>query len=225
MPIRLNLLAEIQGAEELRRRDPVKRFIWVGALLVSGVLVWASSLQLKAMLARGEVSQLEAEMARRTNDFQQVMNHQRRSAEITDKLARLRQLATNRFLHGTLLNALQQTVLPDVQLMRIKVEQKCVFTEEGKGKTNSATGRVTPGKPATAAEKILVTLDGRDSSPNPGDQAIKYKDAINANPYFLTILGKTNEAKLTNLSPPQTVPDSRPFVSFTLECRYPERVR
>jgi len=42
MPIRLNLLAEAQAAEEARRRDPVKRAIWIGALLVSVVLVWSS---------------------------------------------------------------------------------------------------------------------------------------------------------------------------------------
>ena len=32
MPIRINLLAEAKAAEELRRHDPVKRVIFVGAL-------------------------------------------------------------------------------------------------------------------------------------------------------------------------------------------------
>jgi len=51
MPIRLNLLAEAQAIEEMRRHNPVKRAIWVGALLVCLMLVWSSSLQLKAMMA------------------------------------------------------------------------------------------------------------------------------------------------------------------------------
>ena len=35
MPIRLNLLAEAQAAEEARRRDPVKRAIWLAALIIA----------------------------------------------------------------------------------------------------------------------------------------------------------------------------------------------
>jgi len=38
MPIRINLLAESQALEEMRRRDPVKRAIWVGVLVVSLLL-------------------------------------------------------------------------------------------------------------------------------------------------------------------------------------------
>ena len=50
MPIRINLLAEAKAAEELRRHDPVKRVIFVGALAVALTLVWSSSLQLQTML-------------------------------------------------------------------------------------------------------------------------------------------------------------------------------
>ena len=39
----------------MRRRDPVKRTAWVGAVLAALVLVWSSSLQMKSMLAKGEV--------------------------------------------------------------------------------------------------------------------------------------------------------------------------
>ncbi len=35
MPIRLNLLAEAQAAEEMRRRDPVKRALWLAGLIIA----------------------------------------------------------------------------------------------------------------------------------------------------------------------------------------------
>ncbi|MGC3957234.1 MAG: hypothetical protein QM813_04480 [Verrucomicrobiota bacterium] len=57
MPIRLNLLAEAQAAEELRRNDPVKRALWVSVLLIALVLVWASSLQLKLIVAKRNSAQ------------------------------------------------------------------------------------------------------------------------------------------------------------------------
>jgi hypothetical protein len=83
-----------------------------------------------------------------------------------------------------------------------------------------------PGKLPTSTEKALLTLEGSDSSANPGDQLNKYKDALAANAYFNQVLIKTNGIKLKNLAPPQISPltDKRSAV-FTLECRYPEKTR
>ena len=58
MPIRINLLAESQALEDMRRRDPVKRAIWVGVFLGLVILAWSSSLQLKAMVAKGKLNQI-----------------------------------------------------------------------------------------------------------------------------------------------------------------------
>ena len=86
--------------------------------------------------------------------------------------------------------------------------------------------RPAPGRPATATEKILLSLEARDtSSPNPGDQVNQFKKAIMDCPYFQNALGKTNEPRLVNLSPPRTTPDGKPFVSFALECRFPDKTR
>ena len=40
MPIRINLLAEAQAAEEMRRRDPVKRALWGASIVVVGVIAF-----------------------------------------------------------------------------------------------------------------------------------------------------------------------------------------
>ena len=223
MPIRINLLAEAKTIEELRRRDPVKRAIFVGLALLVLVLAWSSSLQLKAMISKGELNRVASQVGTRTNEFQQVLANQRKLAEVNRRLNLLQQMATNRMLHGTLLSSLQQTTLDDVQLMRLKTEEVYVYNEEIKPKTN-ANNHLVPGRPASVTEKIDVTLEAKDSAPNPGDQVNKFKQAISQAPYFQATLGKTNEVRLTNLSPPQTT-DSKPFVLFTLECRYPEKTR
>jgi hypothetical protein len=223
MPIRINLLAEAQALEDLRRRDPVKRAIWVGVALVVLILAWSSSLQLKSLIARGELNRVNAQLNQRTNEFQQVLTNQRKLAEANRKLSMLQQMATNRMLHGTLLNALQQTTLDEVQLMRLRTDETYIYNEEIKAKTNS-NDHVVPGRPASVTERITVTLEAKDSAPNPGDQVNKFKQAISQSPYFQTVLGKTNEVRLTNLSPPQTL-EGKPFVLFTLECRFPEKTR
>jgi hypothetical protein len=224
MPIRLNLLAEDQAAEEMRRRDPVKRALWLGGLLVAATLVWSGALQLRTLAVNVQLSRLENDIATRTNDFQEVLQMQNRTREIETRLAALHQLATNRFLNGNLLNALQQTVVNDVELTRLKVDQSYVVTEATKDKTSSG-GRVIRGKPATCTEKIVLTLEARDHSPNPGDQINPYKQTLAAHPYFQSLLGHTNEVRLVALSAPTTTPEGRTFVQFTLECRLPEVTR
>jgi len=56
MPIRINLLAEALAEEDLRRRDPVKRAIFIGAFLVALSLVWFSSTWLESMLQKKSLS-------------------------------------------------------------------------------------------------------------------------------------------------------------------------
>lgn len=223
MPIRLNLLAEAQAAEELRRRDPVKRFIWLAALLVVAMLVWSSTIQLKVILSRSDVSQLEAKVAGVTNEYTSVLEEQSRATDTRKKIGALYSLATNRLLNASLLNALQASTVDHVQLTRLKIDQGYAYTPEVKGRTNS--GRITPGKPAVITERTLITLDARDASPNPGDQVSRLRVAVATNDYFVTLMGRTNEVQLTKLSPPQGVPGESMFVTFTLECRLPDKTR
>jgi hypothetical protein len=77
----------------------------------------------------------------------------------------------------------------------------------------------------TVTEKIVVSLDARDSSSNAGDQVNKMKDAVANQSYFKAALNKTNAVQLVTLSSPQLSPDGKPFVLFTLECDFPEVTR
>jgi hypothetical protein len=225
MPIHLNLLAEAQAAEEERRRDPVKRTIWVAVLVVVLILVWSSSLQLKAILIHSDVSRLEGQITAHANEYRSVLDNQDRVVDLRSRLAALQNLSTNRLLAGTLLNALQQTTVDDVQLLRLRLDQSCVVAEGTKTRTND-DNVVVRGKPPTATEKILLTLEGADSSANPGDQVNKYKSALAANPHLKDALIRTNGINLKNLAPPQISPlTGKRGVTFTIECRYPEKSR
>jgi hypothetical protein len=224
MPIRLNLLAEAQALEEMRRRDPVKRALWIAALLIALMLVWASSLQLKAMLASNDLGRVEGLVNSGSAKYKQVVESRKKIAEANQKLAALHSISTNRFLNGTLLNTLQQATLEDIHLVHLKVDQLYVVTEETKARTNA--NKVVSGKPATMTEKISLTLDGSDTSASPGDQVAKFKDVLAVHSYFNAQLGPTNQLNLINLTAPQMSPDSgRAYVQFTIECRYPEITR
>jgi hypothetical protein len=223
MPIRINLLVETQIAEDLQRRDPVRRIIMGGAVAVALMLLWWSWIQLRVIVAEKDLSQVEAGIQSRTNVFQLVQVSQGKINGANKKLAALQKLTDNRFLQGNLLNALQQATVDGVQLIKLRVDQTYSATEATAPQTTGT--RITPGLPGTVTEKIVVSLDARDFSGNPGDQVNKFKDAISRQPYFQAGLSKTNGVRLASLSPPQLGPDGRPFVLFTLQCVYPDQTR
>jgi len=223
MAIRINLLAETLAAEDLRRRDPAKRVLFVGALLVAVTLVWSSYLMLNEMLARKDLAAVESEIQTRTNEYDRVVLNTRNMATAQRKQEDLKKLSAARFLQGSLLDALQHATVPGVQLTRLRVDQTYAYAEGTKSQTNRFG--VVAGRPPMITEKVLVTLDARDSSANPGDQVNKFNDSLAQQSYFRTMLDKTNAVRLASLSPPQTGPDGKPYVLFTVECRYAPQSR
>ncbi len=209
MPIHVNLLAEAQAAEDLRRRDPVKRVIIIGLLLVAAMLVWSSTLQLKVVLANRELSQVQSQVDSCAPAYQLAVTNNARIAASKIKISALQKLTGARMLQGNLLNALQKVSVDNVQMMQIKVDQAYVSSE----------------KPPSVTEKIVVTLNARDSSPNPGDQVGRFKDALARQTYFQTMLDKTNSIRLTDESAPQQDAEGRNYVLFTLECHFPDQKR
>lgn len=213
MPIRVNLLAEALAAEDMRRRDPVKRTLFGGAFVIVLVLVWSSSLLLKTMLAKKDVEQVQAEIDTRTNAYSLVTGNLNKIAVARRNLAALEQLSNARFLQGNLLNTLQQVYVPSVQLTRVNVEQSYVVKP------------ATKKSAAENTEQITILLDAKDDSSNPGDQVNKFKDAISTQPFFQTLLAKSDAVRLSNLTAPQSGPDGKPFVLFTIECRLKDQTR
>ena len=225
MPIRINLLAEAQAAEELRRKDPVKRAFLAGALILVLVSFWISSLQIKIMSSKSQLKELEGKWKSIEKSYDLAVEGKRKSIEMDDKLSALQQLKTNRFLWGAALNAFQQTLsgVDDVQVVRLKTEQAYLPTDEVKGRVGDSKA---VGKPAGSVEKINLLIEGVDSSPQPGSQVNKYKESIFGVPFFQSHLQKTNGVLLTSLSAPQLGPLGRnPYVMFTLQCYFQEKAR
>lgn len=226
MPIRLNLLAEALEREEERRKDPVKRAGLVAVCVVIASLLGSLIFYSQLLVKNSELARLQTEWELLRKDYEQARENEKKLADVRQRLIALERLATNRFLHGNLLNALQKAAVPEVALTRCRVEQFYTLTEPTPARTNAA-GRVTqPARPATATERILVTLDARDESPAPGDMVTDYKDRIASLPLFKELLKSEGEVVLRNLSAPLQDPRSgRSYVTFSLEVRLPEKSR
>lgn len=226
MPIRLNLLAEAQALEEERRRDPVKRAALVGGMVVLLVGFWCGYLQTRVVFSRSDLNSLQSRWSAIDKRYQVVLENQRKTLEAETRLASLHLLATNRFLWGNVLNAFQQIAAgaDGIQLARLRVDQVYSTIEGTPARTNDSI--VIPGKPSAASERIVITLDGLDTSTPAGNQVVRFKDVIATNSFFHDRLQKTNGLLLTALSAPQMDPVRKsPYVTFTLQCNFPEKVR
>jgi hypothetical protein len=93
-------------------------------------------------------------------------------------------------------------------------------------RTDQSIDSVVDPKPLST-EKDTLILDVKDGSANPGNEQInKYKQVLAATPYFKAEHISTNNIQLRNLGVAQIDTESgKPYVQFTLECVYPEKVR
>jgi len=222
MPIRINLLAEAQVEEELRRRDPVKRATWMGAFLIFAMIAWSGLILLQTIIAKTDLSRSEGHYSAHTRDYAQVLTNVTKLDIITDKLDALHKLATERFLNGDVLNALQQGTVDNVQLLHFGVDQSFAYNAAVKSEGDDQK----PSKPATVREKITLKLEAKDTGAKPGESIDKFKEALAHTSYFQGATSKTNGIRLSSApSAPQTGPDGRTFVTFMLEFQYPEITR
>jgi len=224
MPIRLNLLAEAQALEEQRRRDPVKRSIFVGVGLVALMLVWSLSLWLESMSYKSEIASSQNHVKSDSATNKVVLSNQKQVKELSQKLDSLQKFSRERFLVANLMDALQRVRVPDVQVTRLQFEDQLSYNEEVKA--DPEIKRV--GKPASGTDKIVVTLYAKDASAKPGDLIPKFQQAVADAPYFSALFGKSdNRVRLKpgTYTGTQVGPDGQPYQPFALECFFPEKTR
>ncbi|HEX4122197.1 MAG TPA: hypothetical protein VH619_16390 [Verrucomicrobiae bacterium] len=220
MPIRLNLLAEAQAAEELRRKDPVKLSIWVAGFFISLVLLWILKLQCDIWFEQKDLARINASWAEKKANYAAVTNNVFKTAEIDRKLAALDQLSTNRFLWAPVLNALQKSVVNDVQVTHLKGEQSYIKEE----KRDIGSGANKKSIPGAEVEKISLFIDAKDCNASQQNYT-KFKEALCTSDYFLKSLGRRDGFVLEGtLSLPAADPSdpSRSYITFALSSHFPE---
>ncbi|MFO1500678.1 MAG: hypothetical protein U1G07_20220 [Verrucomicrobiota bacterium] len=136
MPIRINLLAEQQAAEEARRRDPVKRAIWIGGGLVAAVVLWSVSLQLQLMNARSELTGYETRLQSLEDESKEARQNWTVTSQLERRVSNLQRYSTNRFFCATVLDALQQVMMDDVRLVQLQSQHNYATNAATTFKTN-----------------------------------------------------------------------------------------
>ena len=220
MPIRINLLAEAQAAEEMRRKDPVKRGIWIGGFLVSLVLLWTLKLQCDIWFDQTMYNRYEDAWKADYEKYAGITNQVNRTAVVNQKLAALDKLATNRFLWASVLNALQKTMVNDIQATRLWSEQ----TETVEAAHDEGTGASKVHVPARTLERVTLFIEAKDYNPKARSYD-RYKESLCASEFFVKNLKRKDGFILDGtLSTPVADPSEpgRQFVAFKLKSVFPE---
>jgi hypothetical protein len=204
MPIQINLLTEALAKEDLRKRDPVKRLAYAGTLAIVLMLVWYSYVSLQHIVNSSNLSRIQAAIQAHANDYNKVTANLKDIANKQTAIKSLNDLSSARFLQANLMNALQQLYVTNVSLIHMDLSQTYALKDK------------------SVVQQIILNLNAKDSSPNPGDQVNKYKDAISKLSYFKKRIISNDSIKLTDLSPPESDTDQKPFVLFTVECQLTE---
>jgi hypothetical protein len=212
------LLAEAQALEEQRRKDPVKRAIWIGGFVVFSVLLWSATLQFKIMAVRSDVGSTDVKWKSIEKQVMEVNDHRNRTRELESKLSALNQFITNRVLWAKTLDAMQHTPVDGVQLVRLRSEQSFQVNEGVRPAGPAGAGAPAKAAP-TVTEKVTLTLEGKDYSLTPGEQVPRYKQSLVSVPALASLL-----QKLTSQSAPQTEL-GRTYVAFGLQLFFEQKDR
>lgn len=223
MPIRINFLAEEQAAEDLRRRDPVKRNV-MGAVAVVGLLaLWAIYVLVMGIRDKAVLSGKQSEWEGMKAAVEAVEKDEKRIRDVEKNLIDLTRLATNRFMWGPVLDALQQTLPDNVMVTRLEGQQSyIVFVPPALTREQIKEGAKP--KPPSATEKISLRIKGIDVGERADRAYSLFLKNISTHPYFTKNL-MPNGVVFSQAPSPALDPDGRQVVGFELECRYPEVVR
>lgn len=221
MPIVINLLAEEQAAEELRRRDPLKKAIWIATCCALLSLLLVGYYQMKLSGARKHQAAKEAEWAELESKVRDAKLLREESIVLTAKYMALQQYAANRFLWGPTLDVIQNCMIPDIRVMSINSDQRFSYVEPVK-----AT-EVTPAKPGECTEALSIIIKARDDGPSSEQKYNMFREKLASHAYYKEIFNGRDGVTLDELSPPiaEGGDPNKTYVLFRLKCALPPITR
>lgn len=230
MPIRINLLAEVQAAEELRRQDPVKRAILAAVGLVVVVLAYAGMLIWQASQKQQHLAERQQTWNKLKPAYDAIKRNDALKVETDKKVEVLYAYSTNRWFWAPVLNAFAQVstnaFATNLQVVRLTTEQMFLDAPPVKPVTNALGKVVTPARPAGVLEqnKLIITAKdyGRDTDANYD----KLRLTVLEFPFFKAALepgGTVRLVEFTKGTVDPLQPNARRFQNFVLQCQFGER--
>jgi len=216
-----DLLAEQKEAEELARRDPIRRAMKICASFLALLLAWAGWLRLEAIGLEHSSKRHQKELAAIAQVQSEIAKNSKAAAALEKTSKDLQQRANGRFFGASLLNALQQVVNDRIQIIRLGINEETVSVSQ----KQSAARRAAKSPNRTAiVERITLTIHAK----NFGDISSReqFIETLASFPYFRDNLRKSDPVLLKSNLPRQIDPadPTNSFSLFSIDCTFAERV-
>jgi hypothetical protein len=167
---------------------------------------------------------LEKDWANKEPKYKVLVQVQEKADRLNRFMSNLDRYSTNRFLWANALNAVQHSLVDDIQVTHIRGEQIYEITSPENLTNLTATGQTVTRKPGTATERIRFTVDARDYK-NQDQQWTKFKESLTGNDFFKRHLKKGESFVLegTQSAPMRDPSDPiHEYVTFSLVAKLPE---
>jgi type IV pilus assembly protein PilM len=219
----INLLAEQVEAAEWRRRDPVRRAVWLAGTAVVAMGLWGGWLIWQTREAEA--------MARAANEQIRVLQESpgqplldsRMASDLEQRTAALAVHGIQRFLVADVLNALQFIRVPQIQLYRLQIDRIVTRSEAPRRRARRGEVAEEPEEKTKVKEHFVVRLQGK----NYGDERqIKLLfDALEGNEQLRNWLDRNHRPRLTEIMDRQVDPSNPQlgFARFGIEFKFKER--
>lgn len=215
MPIKINLLAEEQVTEELRRKDPVKRGVYIAVGLLVLMLLWVGVSWMGLSKAKTRLADVNAELASLEKDAKLAEENQKKTKDNLFKMDMLKKMSVVRPLWAPVLDTLQRATVNDVQVLRIRVEQVYQVTPAFSPARNSG---LKP-KPASTRQVMSMLIEAQDNSERL-DSYSKLREQLAV--ALRDQMGTNGTVSLKTLNQARETSDGKKYLTFTLECAFTE---
>ncbi len=218
MPIKINLLAEEQATEELRRKDPVKRAIIVAVALMVLMLIWVGVNWISLRGVNQKFADVNAAVDGLKKAKEDAEGNQKKIRDNQYKIDMLKKMSVARPLWAPVFDTLQRSTLDEVQVLRIKADQIYQVTPA----FVPPRGSTLKPKPAVSKQIITMTIEAQDNS--------EKLDSYNRLRETLAValkdhLGTNGTVSLKTLNQARENEQGKKYLTFSLECGFTEVVR
>jgi cell division protein FtsB len=220
MPIKINLLAEEQANEELRRKDPVKRAALAAGAVVLLVVVWGLFNWMQLSKLGTNLAGLDEQLKGLEKTAKEAEANLKKIKDNDYRLEMLKKMSSLRPLWAPVLDAIQRVPNDDIQLLRVKIDQAYQVTPAFYPPRGS--GPDVKFKPATTKQIIGMTIEAQDNS-NDLQAYTRYRGQLES--ALREFIGANGSVSLKVLNQQREDGDGKKYQTFTLECIFTEVTR
>ena len=218
-PIRFNLLAEEQLAEQQSARDPVKVAIAIGIGLVALTASTRTIISFQTSQVQGKESVLQTQWNKLSApEALQSGEELKKAASLADDFTTI---GNSRFLYAPQLAVLKDIVPDTILLTRMTFTLNVSSRQEGPQDVEA--GAKPRPRRVSIVQRVILQLDGRATSARPEIAVDDFIQTIKTNPVLTNMI---ETVQLRSTAPISTVGEAGsgvvPSVAFVIECQYKE---